>query len=102
MARAKMLLVEDDAALAELPDVRAFLWTGADGRLEDWSVATADGPWTPVPDESAGTDLLYSSGTTGRPKGVMPALPTCPHRRSIMPRRCAGRWRSSSSAARWW
>ncbi|WP_375249431.1 acyl-CoA synthetase [Sphingomonas sp.] len=79
---ARLLLVSPEyadlanAALAELPDVRAFLWTGADGRLEDWSVATADGPWTPVPDESAGTDLLYSSGTTGRPKGVMPALPT--------------------------
>jgi len=28
-------------------------------------------PATPIPDEVAGLDMLYSSGTTGRPKGVM-------------------------------
>lgn len=27
-------------------------------------------PCTPVADECAGTDMLYSSGTTGRPKGI--------------------------------
>ena len=27
-------------------------------------------PTTPIPDERAGMDMLYSSGTTGRPKGV--------------------------------
>lgn len=31
-------------------------------------------PVTPVPDERAGTDMLYSSGTTGRPKGIRPPL----------------------------
>ncbi|MEP0314995.1 MAG: acyl-CoA synthetase [Hyphomonas sp.] len=31
-------------------------------------------PVTPIPDEMAGTDMLYSSGTTGRPKGIRPAL----------------------------
>ena len=31
-------------------------------------------PNTPVPDECAGTDMLYSSGTTGRPKGIRPPL----------------------------
>jgi acyl-CoA synthetase (AMP-forming)/AMP-acid ligase II len=31
-------------------------------------------PVTPVPDEMAGTDMLYSSGTTGRPKGIRPPL----------------------------
>src|SRR5690606_17129570 len=31
-------------------------------------------PETPIPDESAGRDMLYSSGTTGRPKGVKTEL----------------------------
>jgi len=31
-------------------------------------------PEMPIPDEMAGTDMLYSSGTTGRPKGIRPPL----------------------------
>ncbi|MEE2878570.1 MAG: acyl-CoA synthetase [Pseudomonadota bacterium] len=34
----------------------------------------ADKPATPIADEMAGTDMLYSSGTTGRPKGIRPQL----------------------------
>ena len=30
---------------------------------------------TPVADEVAGAEMVYSSGTTGRPKGIRPALP---------------------------
>ncbi|GII57178.1 acyl-CoA synthetase [Planotetraspora thailandica] len=36
--------------------------------------ATSAQPATPVEDECQGMDMLYSSGTTGRPKGVKPAL----------------------------
>jgi long-chain acyl-CoA synthetase len=32
-------------------------------------------PTDPIPDESEGTSLWYSSGTTGRPKGVLRPLP---------------------------
>ena len=32
-------------------------------------------PDTPIADERAGTDMLYSSGTTGRPKGIRLTLP---------------------------
>ena len=35
-------------------------------------------PDDPIADESAGVDMLYSSGTTGRPKGVKVALPDPP------------------------
>lgn len=31
-------------------------------------------PETPIPDEMGGLDMLYSSGTTGRPKGIRPPL----------------------------
>ncbi len=35
-------------------------------------------PTTPIADERAGVDMLYSSGTTGRPKGVKIPLPDDP------------------------
>jgi long-chain acyl-CoA synthetase len=40
--------------------------------------ATAEFPATPIADESLGTAMLYSSGTTGRPKGVLRPLPDQP------------------------
>ncbi|MEM9738256.1 MAG: acyl-CoA synthetase [Pseudomonadota bacterium] len=40
-------------------------------RLETLRAAYPD---TPIADEMAGTDMLYSSGTTGRPKGLRPPL----------------------------
>ena len=35
-------------------------------------------PKTPIADESIGTAMLYSSGTTGRPKGILRPLPEQP------------------------
>jgi acyl-CoA synthetase (AMP-forming)/AMP-acid ligase II len=42
---------------------------GAEG-FDDYETALAAHPPTPIDDESMGTFMLYSSGTTGRPKGV--------------------------------
>ncbi len=42
---------------------------------ERWETATAKQPKTPIADESEGGPMLYSSGTTGRPKGVKHPLP---------------------------
>jgi long-chain acyl-CoA synthetase len=53
------------------PDVRH--WLMLDGNLPDWldyEAAVAVQPVERLSDERAGTDMLYSSGTTGRPKGV--------------------------------
>jgi fatty-acyl-CoA synthase len=44
-----------------------------------WEEAVEAMPDTPIADERAGADMLYSSGTTGRPKGVRVALPEDPH-----------------------
>ena len=40
--------------------------------------ATAGLPSTPIADEAIGTAMLYSSGTTGRPKGILRPLPEQP------------------------
>lgn len=40
--------------------------------------AVAAMPITPIADERAGIDMLYSSGTTGRPKGIKKPLPEDP------------------------
>ena len=44
----------------------------------DAEQALAALPAEPIPDERAGVDMLYSSGTTGRPKGVKIPLPADP------------------------
>ena len=44
----------------------------------DAEAALAAMPAAPIADERAGVDMLYSSGTTGRPKGVKIPLPEDP------------------------
>ena len=64
---------------AGLPgDVERFSVGGSIEGWEAWESAVAAMPDTPIADERAGIDMLYSSGTTGRPKGVRVALPEDP------------------------
>ena len=49
-----------------------------DARYVDFAEAVSAYPDTPIADESLGTAMLYSSGTTGRPKGILRPLPENP------------------------
>jgi len=65
-------------ALKECPKVE--LCIVADGedeseRIVGLAEATKGLPKTAIADESIGTAMLYSSGTTGRPKGILRPLP---------------------------
>jgi long-chain acyl-CoA synthetase len=74
------------AALAKCPRVKRCLVVdgGAavralnDPRYVDFADATSAFPDTPIADEWLGTPMLYSSGTTGRPKGILRPLPENP------------------------
>ena len=52
------------------PDVRIFVCGPGAPKDRDWLDYQAAQPATPISDEAAGADLLYSSGTTGRPRGI--------------------------------
>ncbi|WP_426165016.1 acyl-CoA synthetase [Sandarakinorhabdus sp. DWP1-3-1] len=66
-------------ASAAAPDVAArFASGGPVAGFADLDIALAAMPATRIADESCGRDMLYSSGTTGRPKGVRGALPEGP------------------------
>ena len=69
------------AALAQCPAVRLCLivdGAGDGANILNLDQATAGFPATPIADESLGTAMLYSSGTTGRPKGIVRPLPVQP------------------------
>jgi len=70
------------AALALSPQVELCLVADGpgdgSGRIVNLDEATAEFPATPIPDESLGAAMLYSSGTTGRPKGILRPLPEQP------------------------
>ena len=46
--------------------------------VREYTAAVGEHPSTPITDEYLGGAMLYSSGTTGRPKGIMRALPEQP------------------------
>jgi long-chain acyl-CoA synthetase len=67
------------AAAAQCAGLERRLMTGPAARPAGWESyedAVAGLPGDPVPDESLGAAMLYSSGTTGQPKGVLRELPT--------------------------
>lgn len=63
-----------DEMPALIPGLKLYMCGGARGPYESFEAARDAMPTTRIADETAGSDMLYSSGTTGRPKGVKPAL----------------------------
>ena len=65
--------------MGSLADLDGLLSVGGavDG-FASFEETMADQPAEPLPDRVEGMPMLYSSGTTGRPKGVKPPLPDAP------------------------
>ncbi|MBL6718779.1 MAG: AMP-binding protein [Pseudomonadales bacterium] len=60
--------------LAGRLNVHRFMLDDTVEGFESWESAVASQPATPIADETEGADMLYSSGTTGRPKGIKVSL----------------------------
>ncbi|WP_336985408.1 acyl-CoA synthetase [Altererythrobacter aquiaggeris] len=68
---------------AQSPDIRFLIFDS--GGEDDAAAAIAAQPAQPIDDQSAGVVMLYSSGTTGRPKGIRPAPPADPGVQAMPP-----------------
>jgi long-chain acyl-CoA synthetase len=70
-----------EEALRHCPKVEVSLVVDGPGNgstILNLDEAVSGFPATPIADESVGTAMLYSSGTTGRPKGIVRPLPEQP------------------------
>ena len=73
---AKQAIVQE--ALDNCPNVKLCLVVDGPGDgsgFIDYEEEMAKQPDTPIEDEYLGTSMLYSSGTTGQPKGIIRPLP---------------------------
>ncbi|MYR06751.1 AMP-binding protein [Gordonia sp. SID5947] len=76
VASAQMAGVVGDLDLSRVP-VRISACGEVDG-FESYEELLLETPGTPLDEECEGREMLYSSGTTGRPKGVQKPLPLTP------------------------
>src|ERR1700722_9624236 len=79
-ATALIVSAEQAATAAPVADLTAAVklrlaFGGAVPGYDSYEETIAAAPDTPLDDQPQGATMLYSSGTTGRPKGVRPPLP---------------------------
>lgn len=74
--RVRLVLEDPEAGTSGPPSQPQGLGSALESLgFRDFDEAISSFPASPIPDESEGCDMLYSSGTTGRPKGVkLPGL----------------------------
>ena len=75
--------LRDALAAAELPPIQLSV-SGAVEGLEPFEAVLSAQAAEPIPGATEGTDMLYSSGTTGQPKGVKPPLTGLPVGSSLL------------------
>ena len=68
-----VLAATDTAPLLDGITVTRLVAGGAVDGFESYEAKRDEQPTTPIADECEGSWMFYSSGTTGRPKGIKPA-----------------------------
>ncbi len=69
-----------DRLQGRMPAVqKAYMLDGVIPGFEAWEAAIAQMPEEPIADQAEGASMLYSSGTTGYPKGVKKPLAETPY-----------------------
>lgn len=74
-----------DALLPLVGDLHRFMTDGTAPGFDSWEAARDRQSAEPLDDPTPGQIMLYSSGTTGKPKGVRFALPTEPYGETVSP-----------------
>ncbi|ODT00567.1 MAG: acyl-CoA synthetase [Erythrobacter sp. SCN 62-14] len=72
-----------DQIRSECPRLKVLVMDAGDA--SDFAAALAAEDASSFPDQTAGMVMLYSSGTTGRPKGIRPAPPEDPDPQAAVP-----------------
>jgi len=76
-SQAKRQVAEQLRGPKLLPGAR-FMLDDAGGGYASFEAALAKFPTHPIADQSEGSEMLYSSGTTGKPKGVLRPMSEAP------------------------